>query len=175
MTRVTLPDLGNVEGPLGEALRARPPANLYRVLALAPTVAPGFLHYGLAVLRDMQLDPGLRELAILRVAHRSGSAYEIAHHRPMARKAGLTPSKIEGVLSEVLPDEFTDVEKAVIRFVDEVVANVKASPLAFEAVASHLSQQELVELLLTIGQYMGIARLLENLEIEVDAFVLNAE
>lgn len=173
MTRITLPDLNDVEGPLGEALRARPPANLYRVLALAPTIAPGFMQYGLAVLKDMQLDAALRELVILRVAHLSGSAYEIAHHRPMAQKAGLPPAKIEGVLRDAPPDEYTALENAVIRFADEVVANVKASAAAYDAVASHLSQREIVELLMTIGQYMGIARLLANLEIEVDAFVLN--
>lgn len=175
MTRITLPDLNKVDGPLGEALRARPPANLYRVLALAPTIAPGFMQYGLAVLKDMQLDAALRELVILRVAHLSGSAYEIAHHRPMALKAGLPASKIEAVLHDAPPRAFTDQENAVIRFAGEVVANVKASEAAYEDVASRLSQREMVELLMTIGQYMGIARLLENLEIEVDEFVLNTK
>lgn len=172
MARIPLLDLAEVPGALGEALRTRRPANLYRVLAHAPTLAPGFLQFGVAVLRDMELPASLRELVILRVGHLSGARYEIDHHRPMARAAGVPDAQIEAVLQDaVAPAGFTALESAVLRFTDEVLRNVKASTPAYEAVAACLSHRALVELMLTIGQYMGLARLLENLEVDPDSFL----
>ncbi len=171
MARIPFVDLAEVSGPLGETLRARPPANLYRILAHAPTLAPGFVQFGLGVLKDMELPAPLRELVVLRVAHLSGATYEIDHHRPMALAAGLTAQKIDAALDQPASPQFSELEAAVLRFVDEAVHKVKASDEAYEAVASRLSHRCMVELLMTIGLYMGLARLLENLEVDPDHFV----
>jgi len=64
---------------------------------------------------------------------------------------------------------FSDLERAVLRFTDEVVRDVKASDAAFEAVAAGLSHREISELLMTIGFYMLVCRYLENLEVEIEA------
>lgn len=172
MARIPLLDLADVPGALGETLRARRPANLYRILAHAPTLAPGFVQFGVAVLQDMELPASLRELVILRVGALSGASYEIDHHRPMARAAGLPEAKIEAAMTSVLGQgDFTELEYAAICFTDELLQGVKASVPTYEAVAAHLSHRALVELIMTIGQYMGLARLLENLEVDADSFL----
>ena len=67
------------------------------------------------------------------------------------------------------PGELLDLERAVLRFTDEVVRDVKASDAAYEAVAAHLPPRELSELVLTIGFYMLVCRFLENFEVELEA------
>ncbi|RYF81055.1 MAG: carboxymuconolactone decarboxylase family protein [Comamonadaceae bacterium] len=172
MARIPLLNLAEVPGALGDTLRARRPANLYRILAHAPTLAPGFVQFGVAVLTDMELPADLRELVILRIGHMSGARYEIDHHRPMARAAGVAAQKVDAVLTDGMADAgWTELERAVLRFTEEVLRDVKASAQAYEAVAAHLSHRALVELMLTIGQYMGLARLLENLEVDADSFL----
>jgi membrane-bound ClpP family serine protease len=63
---------------------------------------------------------------------------------------------------------FTDLESRLIRFTDAVVRDVKAPAPLYEAVASLLSNKQLIEVLMTIGFYMLVSRFLENLEIDIE-------
>jgi len=61
---------------------------------------------------------------------------------------------------------FTDQEKAVLRFTDDVVRNIKATDKTFKAVQAFLSPGALVELTLTVGYYMMVCRFLETLGVD---------
>lgn len=52
---------------LRKLLDTRPPYVIYRVLANAPTVLPGFIQLAGALLTQTELDAQLREMVILRV------------------------------------------------------------------------------------------------------------
>jgi alkylhydroperoxidase family enzyme len=56
----------------------------------------------------------------------------------------------------------------VLRFTTEVVKQVRASDETFAALAALVSPREIVELVLTIGYYMMIARLLETTAVDMD-------
>ena len=49
-----------------------------------------------------------------------------------------------------------------------VVQTVKAPEAQFRAVAAELSARSVTELLMTIGTYMMVSRVLENLEVEIE-------
>jgi AhpD family alkylhydroperoxidase len=168
MARVPLIDLSTVPGALGETLRSRPPLNIYRVLANAPQVAAGFLALGRAILGQSSIDPGLRELVILRVGVLSGAPYEVHQHRKVARSVGVSPEKIEAVLVGTDGSVFTDVERVALAFTDAVVREVKAPQALYDRLAAHLGPQWQIELVMTIGFYMMVSRLLENLEVELE-------
>ena len=63
---------------------------------------------------------------------------------------------------------FDAFECALLRYTDAVVREVKAPEELFRAVASKLTHQQLVELMMTIGFYMLVSRLLENLEVDIE-------
>ena len=65
-------------------------------------------------------------------------------------------------------DCFDTTQLATLRFTTEVVRDARASDETFAALAELLSPREIVELLLVIGQYMGLARVMATLEIELD-------
>src|SRR6476646_7178461 len=69
--------------------------NALATLARHPDLAEAFLPFNTRLLLRSTLPPRLRELAILRVARRSGCAYEWAHHVRIAAKAGLSEAEIE--------------------------------------------------------------------------------
>jgi alkylhydroperoxidase family enzyme len=123
---------------------------------------------GNALLFKAELDPILRELVILRVGYLSDATYEIHQHLVVARHVGVSDAKIEALPQGPDAAVFSDKERAILRFTDEVVKDVKASDPAYEAVARHLSHREVAELLLTIGFYMMVSRFLENLEVEIE-------
>ena len=95
MARTSYFDLTQAPPEYTELLGSRPPLNLYRMLPHAGAAAVGFLQLGGALLRRSELDPPLREIAILRVGMLSGASYEVHQHKRIAHKVGLAPAKIE--------------------------------------------------------------------------------
>src|SRR5580704_9746150 len=65
---------------------------------------------------------------------------------------------------------FNDLECMVLRFTDEVAGSVKGSREALEALKKHLGPTEIVELILSIGFWGMVARLLETTEVDLEEF-----
>ncbi|MBC7598625.1 MAG: carboxymuconolactone decarboxylase family protein [Polaromonas sp.] len=172
MARIPYFDLSQASPQIRAVVVNRPPLNIYRVVAHGGATAEGFLALGSAILRGSELDPQLRELVILRVGALSQAHYEIYQHRRVAAQAGVPVEKIEAVLQNAdhaaTCATFTDLEQAVLNYTDAVVRHVKAPADLFDPVSAALPPQQLVELHMTIGFYMLVCRLLENLEVELE-------
>ena len=155
-----------------EMLATRPPLNIYRMVAHGGATAEGFLTLGNAILRRSELDPQLRELVILRVGALCNSHYEVFQHRRVAAQAGVPAEKIDAVLRNskgaVETAAFSVLELAILAYTDAVVRDVKAPANLFDAVSQALPHKQLIELMMTIGFYMMVSRLLENLEVDLE-------
>jgi 4-carboxymuconolactone decarboxylase len=153
-----------------DALGRIPPLNIFRMMANAETAFTPWLRWGAALLSDLQLDPLLRELAILRVARLTPHAeYEWVQHVGIAQAVGATPDQI-GALErdQTAAPCFSAAEQAVLRFTTEVVRDARASDAALAALSDALSPREIVELLMVIGQYMMVARVMATTHMELD-------
>jgi 4-carboxymuconolactone decarboxylase len=168
MARLPYFDLANVPGPLGELLRSRPSLNLYRVLPHAPEAALGFLALGRALLTQSQLDARLREVAILRVGALCRASYEVHQHRQVARSTGLADAEIEAVLDLASTNGLDPAQRLVVDFTDAVVRDVKAPEGLTERVRAELTDRGWLELLMTIGYYGLVSRVLENVEVDIE-------
>jgi len=143
--------------------------NVFRMMAHAETDFRPLVALGTAILGRQKLDAKLRELAILRVAALSGARDEWVQHAPIARAAGATEAQVAALdRGDAAADCFDPLEQAVLRFTTEVLRDVRASEATFAELARRLSAQEIVELILTIGYYMMIARLLETTAVDID-------
>jgi alkylhydroperoxidase family enzyme len=144
--------------------------NIFLIMAHAETDFRPLVRLGSAILGQQQLAAKLRELAILRIARLSAARYEWVQHEPIALATGITRAQIDAVARDQTDaDCFDPVERAVLRFTTEVVRDVRASDATFAEAARHLSAREIVELILTTGYYMTIARLAETVAIDLDA------
>jgi alkylhydroperoxidase family enzyme len=86
MARLPLVDPAKTTDSVREVLEAVPvPLNIFRMMAHAETCFRPQMRLGASILGHQKLDPRLRELAILEIAHRSGSAYEWIQHVPIDR------------------------------------------------------------------------------------------
>ena len=168
MPRIPYFDVDSAGGRHAEFLeKIKPHLNIYRMLAHSENGLKGFTRMGNALLHRCELDPGLRELAIVRVGRLSRAAYEVFQHERIAREAGVAEEKIAALRDATIEAAaFTDQEKAVLRFTDDVVRNVKATDRTLKAVQAFLSPGALVELTLTIGYYMMVCRFLETLGVD---------
>jgi alkylhydroperoxidase family enzyme len=169
VARLPYPDPDNSPEPVREALAALPPLNIFRMLSHAETAFRPFLRFGGAILGRLELDPKLRELAIIQVAADAEADYEWVQHVAIAREVGVPDEQIAAVEARRLDDpSLGAAERAVLRFAREVVAGPRVSDATFAAVKEQLSPQEIVELLLTVGNYLMLARVMTTLELELD-------
>jgi 4-carboxymuconolactone decarboxylase len=168
MPRIPYYEVDTATGKHAELLgKLKPMLNIYRMLANSEQGAKGFLRMGNALLYRCELDPVLRELAIIRVGRLSRAAYEVFQHERIGRDVGVTEEKIAALRDATIEaPAFTDSEKAVLRYTDDVVRNVKASDKTLKAVQAIMTPGALVELTLTIGYYMMVSRFLETMGVE---------
>src|SRR5690606_6729891 len=89
MSRIPYPDVAGLPAIMQKML-AGTPLNVVRIGAHAsPPLFEAQGRLGWAVANPEVLDPRLRETVVLRVAYLSESTYELHHHLPLARAAGL--------------------------------------------------------------------------------------
>jgi uncharacterized peroxidase-related enzyme len=143
--------------------------NLYRILAYNTHVMRDFIRLGSSLLTKTELSPKLRELAILRIAKLTGSEYEWVQHYPIALEAGVGPEQAKAIAYWNRSKNFSDMERAVLRYTDEVAQNAKVKDETFNALQQHLNNRNIVELTVSIGYWGMVARLLEALKVDIDS------
>jgi predicted thioesterase/alkylhydroperoxidase family enzyme len=170
MARLPYVDPSEAPRQVREVLERMPPLNVFRLMAHAQTAFRPWVRWGGVLLGDLALDPLLRELAILRVAKLSpGADYEWVQHVPIARSVGATDEQVEAIEQGVVDAGcFDDEQRDVLRFTTEVVREVGPSDETYASVAARLSPREIVELLMVIGQYMMLARIMATVRIDLD-------
>jgi 4-carboxymuconolactone decarboxylase len=166
MSRIPYVDPATASEPVREALERLPQLNVFRLMANAETAFRPWLAFGGALLGNGALDHVTRELAILRVAALTpGAEYEWVQHERIARDVGATDAQVEGARTG---EGLTGDDALVVRFTEQVVRDAQPDDATFAAASERWSPRELVELLLVIGQYMMLARVMATLEIELD-------
>ncbi len=166
MARIPYRDPDNAPEPIREVI-ADTPLALLRIVAHADTAFEPWLRYSNALLRRLELDPLLRELAILQVARLSGSEYEWTQHVPIAESFGASEQVIAAIEAGRDDDEaLADEHRAILSFTREVVVDGAAGEEPVAALRERLGERQLVELLLVIGNYLGLARLIATVGLE---------
>jgi alkylhydroperoxidase family enzyme len=145
--------------------------NVARMIAnSSEAVFHNFSRLGNALMTRGKLDQKLREIAILRNGRICGSLYEYTQHVPIAKAAGLTDEQVAAVDHWEPAKCFNEVERLVLRFTDEIARNVKGSKATLEALQKYLGPGEIVELIMAIGFWGMVARVLETTEVELEDF-----
>ncbi len=144
--------------------------NIARMVANSEAAFYPFSKFGNSLLTRSKLDAKLREIAVLRTAKISGSVYEWTHHVPIARAVGVTEEQVAAMDDPAAAKCFDDLERLVLEFTDQVARNVKGNPQTLAKLKKHLDATEIVELILSIGYWGMVARLLETTEVDLEEF-----
>jgi alkylhydroperoxidase family enzyme len=144
--------------------------NLYRLLAHSPRAARS--HNTLArFIRDgSRLDPRLRQMAILQVGYVTRSAYEYSHHIRISREFGVSDDDIRAIAAETAghPTGLDPLTRAVLRAARELTLDVSLGDDTFAALRQGLDPERLTDLVITIGHYNGLVRLIAAMRIDVE-------
>lgn len=143
--------------------------NIFKMMAHAETNFRPLIRLGTSILSEQQLSARLRELAILRVARLSRAEYEWVQHVPIATMTGVSDEQV-AALERDDPGAacFDPVDRVVLQATDEIVRDCGPSDATFAALAAHFSHREIVELVLAVGFYMVMARLMISTRIDVE-------
>jgi len=142
--------------------------NLYRAVGHSPSTISSFIKLGNVLLNRAELPARLRELAILRIASLAGSEYEWQQHVPIATEIGISPQQINEISQWNNSTVFSDEERAILQYTDEVATDVTVKDTTFTSLQKYLSERSIVELTISIAYWGMIARVLVPLNIEIE-------
>jgi 4-carboxymuconolactone decarboxylase len=173
-----LPELSptDAEPRVRSALERLPPLAIFRTVANAQGTFVDWLRFGRDCLDGRLFDPVLRELAILRVARLTpGAEYEWVQHVPILLAVGGSPAQVAALeADDVEAEALGEDGRLVIGFTTQVVLNAAPDDATFDSMRARFTPAEIVQLLMVIGQYMMLGRVMATAQLEVDA-VLGAE
>jgi 4-carboxymuconolactone decarboxylase len=168
MARIPYPDPATLEPATAEYLDRLPGLNIFRMLAGGEGLLAAFTRFGNHLLYKTALDPVLREVAILRVGVVTGASYELYQHEAISRGLGMSDDLIAAVRQGSDAPGLDDLQRQVVAYTDDLVANVRAADDTFEPLRQQLSVRELQELTVVIGFYGAVARYLETFGVDIE-------
>ena len=150
------------------------PGNWWTVFALVPYIFEHATnHFGMfgmfAEKSVSQLDPITRELGILRAGYTQGSQFVFSQHCKAARRFGLSDDKISAIPHWQVSPLFDEKERAILAWADALILQGgRSSDELFEALHSHLSDEDILELTYHVMGYNLHAVCCKALRLEYD-------
>ncbi len=142
--------------------------NMINVLAHHPRIAIPFLEMGKALFL-IDLPMRLREIAVLRLAHLSNSAYEWFQHVAIGKYAGLTDADIEAIKAGKPAADWSELDGLVMEAVDELESIDTLSDDLWARLGKHFDRQLMMEFLFMISSYKMTAWVLNAMGVPLDA------
>jgi alkylhydroperoxidase family enzyme len=144
--------------------------NLYKALIHSPGGFKAFRTLGTYIRFGSKLDPRLRELAILQVGWLARSPYEWSHHVKIGYDFGVSRDDIRALIDETAGKDtkLDPMAKLVCKGAREMTQNMRMADETFAALQKQLSPEHLNDLIVTIGFYSAVVRILATLEIDVE-------
>lgn len=154
----------DTEGEVARVLRklevSGKDATVARLVANAPSIFRPFVMLSDALLHRSALPPRIREVVVLHLATRTGSAYEREEHEKIARDVGLD-DEVVAHLRDADADGagLRDDERAALRLAAAVLAGSRDIGAPIAAARRHLDEQMVLELVLCVAWWGGFVPL----------------
>ncbi|KAF2264128.1 4-carboxymuconolactone decarboxylase-like protein [Lojkania enalia] len=153
----------------------RPLIPLDLALLHNPQVADGWNSFIGAIRSKTFLDPGLRELAIARVAVLNHAVHEWDSHAPLALRLGVSREGLQTVRSASVVRKGEDGKReggglsremwAVLAYTDQMTREVDVDDSVADALREFMEDQQVVELTATVAAYNCVSRFLVALDV----------
>ena len=142
--------------------------NILGTFAQYPALAQAYHTFNGHVLFASTLSTRQREVLVLRVASRRDCAYEWAQHVVLAGDAGISKEEIDRIAEGPSAVGWSAIDAAMVRSVDELLVDGCIGDETWATLATELDQQQLMDLVFTVGSYDLLATLMKTFELELD-------
>lgn len=154
-------------GPPPEPGRQRPPSNILGIFAWHPDLAKAFLSFNNHLFTST-LSPRDREMVTVRVSWLRRAEYEWAQHARMAKNTGMSDEEVDAISTGPDAAIWGPRDAALLRSVDEIVADRYVSDETWKQLTEHLDRKQLMDLVFTIGAYDLLAMAFETFGLQLD-------
>jgi alkylhydroperoxidase family enzyme len=143
--------------------------NALGTLAQHPELTTAFNTFNGHVLFGSTLTMRQRELLVLRVATLRRAAYEWAQHVVLAGDAGISADEVDRVIEGPDAAGWSPFEGALLRAVDELLADALVGDATWATLAEQLDTEQLMDVVFTVGAYELVAMAFKSFGVELDA------
>ena len=142
--------------------------NIFSTLGRYPQMAEKWLTFGTYILRESTLPERDREILILRIGWLCWSEYEFGQHTAIGKRAGLSQEEIMRITKGPGAAGWTPFEAALLRAVDELHGDAFIGDDTWKALAGRYNEKQLMDLVMTVGQYTLVSMLLNSFGVQLD-------
>jgi len=142
--------------------------NIFKTLAHHPDLMRRWLVFGNHILGKSTLAPRERELVILRIGYLCQAGYEWGQHVVIARQAGMSDDEIRTAKTGPDTPGLSELDRLLLKATDELHADAHVSDATWAGLAGHLSTQQLMDLVFTVGQYNLVSMALNSFGVQLD-------
>ncbi len=150
------------------------PLNIFGTLAHHPALLRRWLVFATHVLAKNSLSSRDRELLILRTGWRCRSQYEFSQHALIALTCDITIDEVQRTKLAVVEGGWTVDDAALLDAADELHDQARISDDTWQTLASRLDEQQLLDVIFTVGNYHVVAFALNSCGVQLDAGVPTA-
>jgi 4-carboxymuconolactone decarboxylase len=152
----------SVDGPRGPSLSK---LNIVRTLARYPDLAMAYNTFGNHVLRASSLPERLQVLVTLRTAWLYNCDYEWNAHARYAGRRGVSVEEVEATKVGPEAPGWATFDRIVLRSVEQLRYETTIDDATWQALEQHLDQEQLLDLLFTVGNYAMLAMVLNTIRV----------
>lgn len=142
--------------------------NIFKVMAHSPDLMDAWWRMMALLFSRLELDPRLRELAILRLFQLRHTPYGFAHHVRLGLETGVTQEQVDALDGYDTSGLFSPLDRLVLRYTDAVTRLDDRAPALAAELRGELSERQVVELTFCIANWNLMAHLLMPLEVELE-------
>jgi 4-carboxymuconolactone decarboxylase len=142
--------------------------NIFKTLAHHPDLAKRWMVFANHVLGKSSLPERERELVILRIGHLCRAGYELAQHKSISRYLGMSEAEIKSAETGPDTDGLADLDRLLLQATDELHSDAFITDATWQRLSEHLSTEQLMDLVFTVGQYNLVSMALNSFGVQLD-------
>jgi alkylhydroperoxidase family enzyme len=143
--------------------------NVAKALANSPGLAMKVFPLANYFMNQSSLQPRVRELAVLMLMKRCDCEYGFVRHIDIAKRVGLTQEQIDDIGSYATSSRFTDNDKLILRYAEELTTKARADDDLFRKVEAIVGKDNIVDLTGAIAFWNMMARNLNALQVGLES------
>jgi len=149
-------------------------ARNYAAILNNPQAAQAYATLGGYARFESPLDPRVKALAVLTAAREASGHYVWTVNQRGAVAAGISDDIIAAIREYRAPTGLEPKDAAVVQFVLEILRQHRVSDATYEALRSQIGDAAIIDMLVVVSYYHGLAHLLQALDVELPEGVSSA-
>jgi 4-carboxymuconolactone decarboxylase len=149
-------------------------ARNYAAILNNPAAAGAYATLGGYARFESSLDPRVKALAVLTAAREAAGHYVWTVNQRGAREAGISDDIVSAIREYRAPVGLDASDAVVVQFVLEILRQHRVSDATYQALSSQIGDAAIIDMMVVVSYYHGLAHLLQALDVELPEGVTSA-